>query len=89
MVHGFTQAGFGTAITILISRTFGLDDIGKVLCILEIGIFIGGAIGPFLGGFIFDVNNSYTVAFLVMAGMVLARVLLLAMIRQEPTVDWR
>ena len=87
LVHGFTQGGFGTAITVLISRTFGLADIGKVLGILEIGIFIGAAIGPFLGGFIFDVNNSYTVAFLVMAGMVLARVLLVATVKREPRRD--
>ena len=81
LVHGFTLGGFGTAITVLIGRTFGLDDIGKVLGVLEIGIFIGAAIGSFLGGLIFDVSNSYTVAFFIMAGTVLARVLLVAMIK--------
>jgi len=66
-----------------------LTDIGKVLGILEIGIFIGGAIGPLLGGYIFDVSNSYTVAFLIMAGMVLARVLLVATVKREPRRDRR
>jgi len=65
-----------------------LADIGKVLGILEIGIFIGGAIGPLLGGYIFDVDNSYSTAFLVMAGMVLARVLLVAMVKREPGTDY-
>ncbi len=83
LVHGFTFGGFGTAITVLIGRTFGLDDIGKVLGVLEIGIFIGAAIGPFLGGLIFDVSNSYSLAFLIMVGTILARILLVIVIRQE------
>ena len=82
-VHGFTIGGFGTSNTVLIGRTFGLDDIGKILGLLEIGIFIGGAIGPFVGGLIFDVSNSYTLAFLITAGMILARILLVIVIRQR------
>ncbi len=83
LVHGFTFGGFGTAITVLIGGTFGVDDIGKVLGVLEIGIFIGAAIGPFLGGLIFDVSGSYTVIFLIMAGTVLARIPLVALIKRE------
>ncbi len=82
VVHGFTIGGFGISNTVLIGRTFGLDGIGKILGVLEIGIFVGGAIGPFVGGLIFDVSNSYTLAFLIMAGMILARILLVIVIRQ-------
>ena len=83
LVHGFTLGGFGTAITVLIGRTFGLHGIGKILGALEIGIFIGATIGPFLGGLIFDVSNSYSLAFLIMAGTILARVLLVIVIKPE------
>ncbi len=83
VVHGFTFGGFGTSITVLIGRNFGLDDIGKILGVLEIGIFIGGAIGPFLGGLIFDVSANYSLAFLIMAGTILARILLVTVVRQE------
>ncbi len=86
LVHGFTLGGFSTSTTVLIGRTFGLDDIGKILGILEIGIFIGATIGPFLGGLIFDVSNSYTLAFLIMAGAILARIPLVILIRQETGV---
>ena len=82
LVHGFTWGGFSTSNTVLIGRTFGLDGIGKVLGILEIGIFIGAAIGPLLGGLIYDVSNSYTLAFLIMAGAVLVRIPLVALIRR-------
>ncbi|MFC1933514.1 MFS transporter [Chloroflexota bacterium] len=83
VVYGLTVGGFGTSITVLIGRTFGSDDIGKILGVLETGIFIGGAIGAFFGGLIFDVSNSYTLAFLIMAGTILARILLVIVIRLE------
>ncbi len=83
LIYGFTWGGFGTAITVLIGGTFGVNGIGKVLGVLEIGIFIGAAIGPFLGGLIFDVSDSYTVVFLIMAGTVLARIPLVALIKRE------
>jgi len=82
LVHGFTWGGFGTAITVLIGRSSGLYDIGKVLGALEIGIFIGATIAPFLGGLIFDVSNSYSLAFLIMAGTILIRILLVLRIKQ-------
>ncbi len=83
LLHGFTQGGFSTAVTILVGKTFGLTAIGKILGVLEIGIFIGAAIGPVLGGLIFDVNSSYTVAFLIMVTTALARIPLVALIKRE------
>jgi len=82
-VHGFTFGGFGIAITVLIGGTFSLDGIGKILGVLEIGIFIGAAIGAYLGGLIFDASSSYTLAFLIMAGMGLARTLVVALITRD------
>ena len=83
LLYGFTQGGFSTATTVLLGESFGLTDIGKIMGLLEIGIFIGAGIGPFLGGLIFDVGSSYTGAFLLMAGTVLARVLPVALIKRE------
>ena len=60
-----------------------MKDIGKILGVLEIGIFIGAAIGPYFGGLIFDVSSSYILAFLIMAGTVLARIPLVALITRE------
>ena len=82
LVHGFTWGGFGTAITVLIGRSFGLYDIGKILGTLEIGIFIGATVAPFLGGLIFDISNSYSFAFLIMAGTILIRILLVIRIKR-------
>lgn len=83
LVHGFTFGGFGTAMTVLIGETFSLEGIGKILGVLEVGIFIGAAIGPLLGGLIFDANGSYTLVFLIIAGIGLARIPLVALIKRE------
>jgi len=81
LVHGLTIGSFGTAITVLIGRTFDLNDIGKILGILEIGIFIGGAMGPYLGGLIFDTTGSYSLAFVVMGATVLVRIFIVTLIK--------
>ena len=84
-INGITFASFGTAITVLIGRIFTLSDIGKVLGILEVGIYVGGAIGPYLGGLIFDSSGSYNLAFIIMSAAVLARIILVFILRVKPT----
>ena len=84
-INGITFASFGTSITVLIGRIFTLNDIGKVLGILEIGIYVGGAIGPYLGGLIFDSSGSYNVAFIIMSSAVLIRIILVFLLRVRQT----
>ena len=83
LVHGFTSGGFDTPMTVIISRTFNLAGIGKIIGILQIGVYVGGAIGPFLGGLIFDTFNSYTIAFLIMTGIILIRIILVMLVKQK------
>jgi len=82
IIHGFAFGGFGTSVSVLIGRSFGLGDIGKILGALEVGIFIGAAIGPLLGGMIFDASDSYRIAFLIMFGTILGRIPLITIIKQ-------
>ena len=66
---------------------FGLRSIGAIVGLEMLGTSIGGAIGPLLGGYIFDTTNSYGTAFLISAvGLVLAIVLvfLLKVRKQAP-----
>ncbi|GAI54043.1 unnamed protein product [marine sediment metagenome] len=44
---------------------------------------IGAAIGPAVGGLIFDVSNSYVMAFLIGALAMLVTALLVALTRRE------
>jgi MFS family permease len=83
VVFGFGYGGTGPSIATIAGKTFGLRNFGKIMGILEIGFGVGAAIGPAAGGLIFDVTNSYSIAFLMGAGiMLLATVLMLPVGRE-------
>jgi MFS family permease len=82
-VYGFTYGGMSVAFAALIGDTFGVGRIGTMLGILEIGFGIGAGVGPFLGGLIFDINNSYFFAFLLGAIAMATVTLLIGSIRKE------
>ena len=83
LVYGFAYGGLTPPLTALIGDTFGLRNIGIILGVLEIGWGVGAAIGPAIGGLIFDVSNSYSVAFLIGAVAMLMVTLLIALTRRE------
>ncbi len=83
LVYGFSYSGFGPSGAALISDTFGVKNIGAVLGLMEIGFGIGAAIGPVVGGYIFDVNGNYTAAFIIAVVAMLVATLLVTMVRRE------
>ncbi len=65
VVFGFTYGGFVPLMTIVTVEIFGLSSLGIILgSILLLGT-VGGALGPFLAGGIFDITGSYSLAFLI------------------------
>jgi len=89
IVFGFAYGGMSPSMASLISDTFGLGRIGTILGALEIGFGIGSAIGPALGGYIFDVNGSYTMAFLSWAVAMLITALITVLVRRERHIKAR
>jgi len=83
LVYGFAYGGISPSLAALIGDTFGIDRIGAILGVLEVGFGVGAAIGPVMGGFIFDARNSYSMAFLIGAVVMLISTLLIALIRRE------
>jgi nitrate/nitrite transporter NarK len=66
--HGYTVSGFGFGMRIAQRSTIPADvfagpHLGAILGVVQAGGGLGGAIGPFLGGWIFDVTGSYRLAF--------------------------
>ena len=64
-------AGFGARgpiITAMASELFPGRQFGRIYGALSLGNGIGGAVGPWLGGAIYDVTGSYRVAFLLASG---------------------
>jgi len=83
LVYGFAYSGMSPSMAALIGGTFGLRRLGTILGILEIGFAIGAASGSAIGGLIFDVSNSYFLAFLLVSVAMLVVAILIALIKQE------
>ncbi|MBI4187510.1 MAG: MFS transporter [Chloroflexi bacterium] len=70
VLSGFAFGGFIAPLGALTGDTFGLRHLGKIAAVLEAGWMLGGAIGPALAGYLFDISGNYLFAF--MAGMAAA-----------------
>jgi len=72
----YTASGFGFGMRIAQLSTIPADafsgrHLGAILGVVQAGGGVGGAVGPFLGGWLFDVTGSYRPAFAV-AGLAVA-----------------
>jgi len=89
LVYGFAFSGMSPVMAALVSDAFGLGRIGVILGLLEIGFGVGAAIGPVMGGLIFDARGSYSLAFLLGAAAMLIVTLLLSLIRRETNRNFK
>ena len=67
LLYAVSGFGFGMRIAQLSTipaDAFGGPHLGAILGVVQAGGGLGGAIGPFLGGWLFDVTGSYRLAFL-------------------------
>jgi OFA family oxalate/formate antiporter-like MFS transporter len=77
-VFGLAYGGVVTQLPLIAGELFGLHSIGAIVGLEMLGTSLGGAIGPILGGFVFDVTQSYYIAFLAGAiGLLIAMALIL------------
>lgn len=86
-VFGFAHGGMGASESPLVAGLFGLRSHGLILGVFGLGLTSGAAIGPLLAGYIFDVNGSYHISFLVFAATAVVGLILsviLAPIRDKP-----
>jgi MFS family permease len=82
-LFGFAFGACVTCESPIVADLFGLRSHGLLLGIIACSFTLGGAIGPFLAGYIFDVSGRYQSAFLLCAalscsGLLLARALKVA-----------
>lgn len=81
VVFGLAYGGIAPLQSPLISELFGLHSHGLIFGVAGFGFTIGAAIGPFLVGYIFDINGSYQSAFLVCASIGIIGLILTALIK--------
>ncbi len=68
-VFGLAQGACSATQSPLVATLFGLGSHGIILGALSPSFNLGAAAGPFLAGYVFDVDGSYQVAFLVCAAI--------------------
>jgi MFS family permease len=67
IAFGFGHGGISTMESPIVANFFGMHSHGVILGLVFFVDTVGGAIGPFLAGYIFDVTGSYSLAFLLCA----------------------
>jgi len=87
VVFGLFWGGLTTVTTAMIGDIFGVHHIGIIMGTLSTGWFIGAAIGPFIGGLVYDIRNNYSVAFSICVVAMVIATLLLALIKRETILE--
>jgi len=80
-IFGFAYGGVSVSHSPLIAELFGLRSHGLIFGVIDVGVMGGGAIGPLLTGYIFDVTNSYRMAILLCAVISCTGIILTAFLK--------
>jgi MFS family permease len=83
VVFGITHGGSSPILASMSADIFGRRNLGVIMGILTAIHSIGAAIGPFIGGLVYDVNGSYAVAFLITAAVSALMAVSIALVRME------
>ncbi|MFH0914381.1 MAG: MFS transporter [Chloroflexota bacterium] len=82
-VFGFSWGGLACVRVPLAAEVFGVGSLGAILGVTEFGTALGGAAGPLVGGWLFDIYSSYQTSLLVSAGISILAVLLMSLLMKR------
>ncbi len=80
-IFGFARGSGDAVESPLTADLFGLKSHGAIYGVICFSFAIGAAVGPFLAGYIFDITNSYQIAFLIFAVVGIIAIVLTAVLR--------
>jgi len=66
-IFSFAFGGEVPLLTLLVSERFGLRAVSALVGLMLLATRIGAAVGSWLGGQVFDVTDSYSIAFIIAA----------------------
>ena len=81
--YGLSYGGSIPNIIILNSKFFGIGSAGKIFGILFFGAMLGGAAGAPIAGYVYDITNTYSVAFFI-GGILILTASILSIIIKPP-----
>ncbi len=88
VIYGFAQGGLLVLASLIVAELFGLSSHGAILGSVFFAITIGGSVGAYLAGYIFDVTGSYQLAWpicsmLTVVGIISALLLKTPAVKEE------
>ncbi len=83
VIFGATGGGRTALWPLALGRCFGIKDLGTIFGWLNIPFMIGNAIGPVLGGYIFDTTGSYRMLFGLAAVASAISMVFISLMRKE------
>jgi MFS family permease len=84
---GFFYGGYDASTTALIGDIFGLHNIEIIMGTMSASWSLGAAIGPILGGLVYDISNNYFVAFSISVAAMIVVTILLSTTKRETKLD--
>lgn len=63
IIFGFAYGGSVPLVPAITAEYFGLGSMGSIFGLMSFAGVLGGAMGPFMAGYIYDVTAKYTIAF--------------------------
>ena len=81
VVFGLAFGGIATSEMPLLAWIFGLSSLGSIMGAGMLGFTLGASAGPFVSGYMFDLNGSYQMAFLVCAAFSIVGLILSVVLR--------
>jgi predicted MFS family arabinose efflux permease len=80
-VFAFASGGMGASESPITAWLFGLRSHGLIYGVVHLGFTVGAAVGPVLTGYVFDVTESYRLAFMVCAAIAASGIALSAILK--------
>jgi MFS family permease len=86
IVFGFIQGGIAALESPLVADYFGVKSLGLIYGFITFSFTGGAALGPVFAGWIFDVTNSYQVAFLIYGSIAIVGLVLIQVLGPKTTL---
>ena len=81
VIYGFAHGGLFTVISPTVAELFGTGSHGALFGLIWFCGTLGGSIGPWLTGYLFDTTGSYQAAFLILIAFGLMGLVLISVLR--------
>jgi len=83
VIFGVTGGGRSALWPLTLGKCFGVRHMGTIFGWLNIPFMLGNAIGPVLGGYIYDTTGSYRMLFVLSAAAAAVSVVFISLMRKE------